>query len=122
MIGEMHMSREVIFMGWDRPATGRERLSGDLFQEVLEYLGRLQGAGKIDSFETVLLGPHGGDLNGFMLLRGDRDQLNALQASEEWQTYLTRGGIYLEGFGAVRGVTGEGVMEWMALWTEVMPA
>jgi hypothetical protein len=108
-------------MGWNRAVAGRERLSGALFQEFVEYLGGLQGAGKIDSFETVFLGPHGGDLNGFFLIRGERGQLDDLQATEAWQTYITRAGIYLEGVGAVRGVTGEGVMQWMAMWNEAVP-
>jgi hypothetical protein len=115
------MSTEVIFMGWNRAVAGRERLSGALFQEFSEYLGGLQGAGKIDSFEPVFLGPHGGDLNGFFLIRGEGGQLDAILASDEWQTYITRGGIYLEGVGVVRGVTGDGVMQWMATWNRVLP-
>jgi len=31
--------------------------------------------GEIESFEMVLLEPHGGELGGFILLRGDQDKL-----------------------------------------------
>jgi hypothetical protein len=96
-------------------------MSSEHFQEVVQFLGGLQGGGKIDSFETVLLTPHGGDLNGFMLIRGDASQISELQASEEWQMHVTRAGFHLAGFGAVRGVTGEGVMAWMARWNQLLP-
>lgn len=115
------MSTNLIFMGWNRPATGREAQGGQLFQEFSQYLGGLQQAGTIQSSETVLLNPHGGDLNGFFLIRGDSTKLDALQSSEEWQTYVTRGGMLMEGLGTVRGATGEKVMEWMNLWTNLIP-
>jgi hypothetical protein len=113
------MSANVIFMGWNRPVTGRETQSGQLFQEVMQYLGGLQQAGTIQSFDTVLLSPHGGDLNGFFLIRGESTKLDALQASEEWLAHVTRGGIVMEGLGVVRGATGELIMEWMNLWNKL---
>ncbi|MGD2049318.1 MAG: hypothetical protein PVH03_07480 [Chloroflexota bacterium] len=115
------MSSHVIFFGWTRSIPGREKISAEHFQEFVDYLGKLQQEGAIDSFEPVLLTPHGGDLNGFFLIRGDSDSLNALQASDEWLTHQIRGGQHLEGAGSVRGVTGELVMEWMSRWTSLLP-
>ena len=115
------MSANVIFMGWNRSVAGREAQAGQLFQEFVQFLGGQQQAGTIQSFETVFLNPHGGDLNGFFLIRGESNKLDALQSSEEWHTYVTRAGMLLEGLGAVRGATGELVMEWMNLWTKVIP-
>ena len=71
---------------------------------------------------TVLLANHGGDLNGFFLIRGDRAQLDAVVNSDEWLTHQTRGGYHLEGSGTVRGVINEGVMEWMNRWTQLISA
>jgi hypothetical protein len=116
------MSYNVIFMGWNRPVPGREALTAEYFQESLKYLGELQQAGTIQSFQTVLLNPHGGDLNGFMLILGESTKLDALAVSEEFQASVTRSGLLLEGFGAVRGATGELVMEWMARWAAAIPA
>jgi hypothetical protein len=115
------MSTEVIFYGWNRSVPGREQVSAAHFQEYLGYLGELQQNGDIDSFEVVLLGPHGGDLNGFFLIRGNNDQLNALQASDAYLNHVVRGGLHLEGAGAIRGVTGEGVMDWMNRWAGALP-
>ncbi|HSR30912.1 MAG TPA: hypothetical protein VLY63_10130, partial [Anaerolineae bacterium] len=73
------MSYNVVFVGWDRAVPGRETASLELFQEFHVYLGGLQGQGTIDSFETVLLAAHGGDLNGFVLIRGEQGKLDAMQ-------------------------------------------
>ena len=115
------MGDSVIFLGWNRAVPGRERASGELFTESLQYLGGLQQAGGIDSFEPVLLTAHGGDLNGFIMIRGDSGQLNAMVASDEWRALVTRGGLLLEGLGVVRGVAGELLMQSMARWTENIP-
>jgi len=115
------MGTNVIFIGWNRAVADREAQAAALFQEFMQYLGGLQQAGTIQSFDTVLLSPHGGDLNGFFLIRGETTKLDALQSSEEWLTYVTRAGMLLEGSGAVRGATGEMVMEWMNLWSKVIP-
>lgn len=116
------MSNNIIFVGWNRPVPGREQSSAQLFQEFSQYVAGLQQSGAIDSFETVLLSLHGGDLNGFFLIRGDADQLNSLRATEEWMVYEIRSGLNLEGAGTVLGVNNEGVMEWMNLWMKSIPA
>jgi hypothetical protein len=111
------MGDSVVFVGWNRAIPGREAAAAQVFQDVQQYLGGQQAAGGIDSFETVLLGVHGGDLNGFILIRGEYDKLNAMVATKEWLTLVTRSGLAMEGTGVVRGVTGEGVMRWMSVWS-----
>ena len=116
------MGTNVVFMGWDRPTLGRERVAAALFQEVMQYLGGLQQAGTIQSFDSVFLNPHGGDLNGFTFIRGDSGKLDALLSSETWETYMTRAGLALDGFGYLRGVTGELLMKQMDGYMRALPA
>ncbi len=116
------MSHNVLFFGWNRSVPGREATSAAHFQEFVQYLSRLHGEGAIDSFETVLLAQHGGDMNGFFLIRADGARLNTMEGSDEWMGHLTRAGMHLEGSGVVRGVTGELVMEWMGRWMELLPS
>ena len=40
--------------------------------------------------EVVRLYPHGGDLYGFILVRGSQEQLNGLQADEEFMRFNAR--------------------------------
>lgn len=59
----------------------------------------------------MFLNPDGDDLNGFIFIRGDSDKLETLLSSEAWETYMTRAGLALDGFGCLRGVTGELLMK-----------
>jgi DNA-binding LytR/AlgR family response regulator len=111
----------MILFGWNRSVPGHERLSAEHFSEFVQYLGGLQQAGAIQSFDAVFLDIHGGDMNGFFLVRGANAQLNDLVDSETWVTHMTRASLHMEGAGVVRGVTGELVMQRMALWTQQLP-
>ena len=116
------MSSNVVFVGWNRSIPGREGTSAAHFQEFAQYVGGLQQTGAIQSFEAVLLDPHGGDLNGFFLIRGESAKLDAVIASDAWGMHITRAELHLEGVGAIRGATGELVMERMALWSNLISA
>ena len=116
------MNSNVIFFGWNRAIPGRERLSAGHFQEFVKYLGGLQGNGTIQSFDVVLLNAHGGDMNGFFLIRGESGKLGKLVVSQDWVTHMARATLHLEGSGAVLGVTGEALTERMQLWTSLLPA
>lgn len=101
------MADGILFLGWGNPVRGRERNALTVFQESVEYWGRLQGDGQIESFQVVLLGPHGGDLNGFAVLHGDPAKLDDVRRSDEFQRMLTRANLIVDSLGAVPGVTGD---------------
>lgn len=116
------MASNVLFFAWNRSIPGREKLSAEHFQQFVSYLSGLQKNGTIQSFDTVFLDNHGGDLNGFFLIRGEPSRLDGLVATVEWDTHVIRAQLHLQGFGAVRGVTGQGVTDRMNLWTKHLPA
>jgi hypothetical protein len=115
------MGSNTILFGWNRSLPGRENHSSEHFSDFVEYLGTLQKKGTIESFDTVFLEPHGGDLNGFFLLRGDPSDLDGLIASEEWSNHMVRATMHLDSSGAVRGFTGEAVMRRMDIWRNNIP-
>ena len=86
------MAEAALLIGWGPPVRGREAKGLDVFNESIEYWGRLQQDGRIESFEVVLLYPHGGDLGGFAPLRGSHDQLNEVGGDEEFLRLTTRAG------------------------------
>ncbi len=116
------MGSNAVFFGWNRPIPGREHLSAGHFQDFVKYLEEQQQKDLIQSYEVVILNSHGGDMNGFFLIRGENDQLDTLVASEEWENHMIRAGIHLEGSGAIRGLTGDLVVKRMELWTKGIPA
>ena len=95
------MADAALFIGWGQVVRGREKRAVQVFNESVEYWGGLQGDGKIEDFEVVLLTPHGGDLQGFALLRGSEDQVAALRADEEFGRRVARADLIVESQGVV---------------------
>jgi hypothetical protein len=114
------MAEAGLFVGWGAPVRGREAKGLEVFNEGIEYWGRLQQEGRIESFEVVILGPHGGDLAGFALLRGSRDQLDALDADEEFLLLTARAGLIVEGLGLVRAALGESLGQQVAIYQKAL--
>ncbi|HEU4785099.1 MAG TPA: hypothetical protein VFS83_17310, partial [Ktedonobacterales bacterium] len=84
------MANAALFIGYGPVVAGRAQQALQVFGEAVQYYGRLQQQGQIESFEPVFLEPHGGDLSGFILLRGDRDKLNSARYSEEFLRLTNR--------------------------------
>ena len=90
-----------LFIGWGAARPGREAAASKVFAEALAYWPALQAAGEIETFETVILGYHGGDLGGFFLLRGDPERLGRLSMSPEFQRLTNRASAVAESVGVV---------------------
>ena len=116
------MGSNVMLFGWNRSVPGREKVSAQHFEEFVKYLGAQQQKGAIQTFDVVFLDPHGGDLNGFFLIKGDSAKLDALVSRTEWITHITRAALHLDGSGAIRGLTGDEIRGRMALWTSLIPS
>jgi hypothetical protein len=101
------MAERGLFIGWGQSVRGREAKGLEVFNEAVAFAGRLQEEGRIESSEIVLLGPHGGDLYGFQLLRGSRENLDAVQADEEFQRITFRADLIVERLGVVPALLGE---------------
>lgn len=96
----------LIFIGWNKAEVGRESKAHEHFGEFIGWCTELQSKGNIESFEPCILQAHGGDMNGFVVLRGQPAKLDDLVKSEQWIQHVMRGNLNLSGFGAVRGYAG----------------
>jgi hypothetical protein len=113
------MAGEALFIGWGAVARGREKQSLQVFQESVEYYGRLQQEGRIDGFDVYLLSPHGGDLDGFVILRGNRQALAEIRFSEEFERLLGRATAIIDGLGVVPAYSGEALAAQMGIFEQV---
>jgi hypothetical protein len=95
------MAKFGLLVGWAGPVRGREAQAATVFAEAFRLWKRLERQGLIEGWEAVLLEPHGGDLGGYFLLRGKRQQLADLRASEELIRLGRRASQVLEGYGVV---------------------
>ena len=112
------MANGVLFIGWNRPIPGREQQAMDLFQRAMEYYAKSQSDGKIESFEPVLLNHHGGDLNGFILIKGDEEKLMELWREDTFVDSVIEADYCLENFGVIKGAVSEKVADILSRWSK----
>jgi len=103
----------VLLIGWNRPVAGREKAALELFTYSMGYWNELKSCGQIASFEPVLLTTHGGDLNGFILIKGEQAKLDALRNTDKFLDLITKVAINVDGVGVIAGWSGESLMNQM---------
>ena len=113
------MANAVIFLGWSRPSVGREQQALQVFQKSLEFYGKLQSDGRIESYEPVILAAHGGDLNGFVLLRGDAEKLAEIRRDETFIDLVVEAEYCVDGFGLIDGYIGDGLNDIISRWAKL---
>ena len=116
------MADAGLFIGWGQVVRGREGPAVDGFNEFVEFLGQQQADAGIESFEICFLEPHGGDLEGFILVRGTTEQMNSLDDNDEFLHHMTRASLRVENLGVVRAALGEGVARQMTIYQEEIGA
>lgn len=102
------MSESALFIGFGDLKQGRESAGPKIFGEAMGYFDGLQRQGLIESYEPVMLAAHGGDLGGFVLVRGEEEKLARILSTDEWRTLATRADYVAEHFGVVRAFLGGG--------------
>lgn len=112
------MATAGMFVGWSTPVRGREEAGLDVFSEALALEAQLQEEGAIESFEVVLLSPHGGGLNGFILVRGSEDQIAAVHQRDDFQRINARASLVVDDFGVIDASIGEGIAEQLSNYRE----
>ncbi|HMJ03162.1 MAG TPA: hypothetical protein VK506_09475 [Conexibacter sp.] len=113
------MANYALFIGWGSVVRGREELSLQVFQETVEFWARSQQDGQIDGFEPFFLEPHGGGLSGFMMVYGQREQLDRLRASEEFERVMLRADAVVDELGVVTAYAGEALARQMSRFQEM---
>jgi hypothetical protein len=114
------MADRVLFIGWDRVVPGREKQAIDLFQKSMQLYTKIQFEGGFESFDVILLDAHGGDLNGFSIIKGNADNIAEVRKNITWIEYMVEAGYCLEGVGAVDGYIGEGINVTMTLYMKLI--
>jgi len=93
---------------------------GILLNRRLQFWGKLQSEGRIESFEPVLLTQHGGDLNGFVTVRGEAGKLSEIREDDTFTDLIVEAGYCLEGFGVVAGFIGDGLADRFSRWSKLI--
>lgn len=112
------MTDAALFIGWGDTKPGREKQAVMLFKESLAYMTKLVSEGIVASVEPFFLEPHGGDLEGFWVLRGDLDKLSALRIDDDFQRFAVRAQANVDGFRVIAATTGERLNQHMAWFAQ----
>ena len=112
------MADSGLFIGWGEVVRGREDRALDVFNETLELYGQMQADGRIEDFEVALLNPHGGELQGFVMLRGSEAQIDAVGRDEDFQRVMTKGSLVGDQLGIIPAAINEGLARAMAIYQE----
>ncbi len=115
------MSDHGLFIGFGIPVRGREARAVEVFNESMQYYAGLQQKGTITSFEVALLEFHGGELGGFVLLRGEREKIAMLRVDPEFQGLQTRASLAVENIGVVGAVLGAELQRQMGDYINELP-
>jgi hypothetical protein len=103
------MANAILFLGWNRPHPGtEEKAYGFLTTEAMQQLKKWEGK-YFERVELLGLTPHGGELNGCIILFGRREKLDELRRTDEFEALSMRLGSMLDKYGVVPGVNWEGV-------------
>jgi hypothetical protein len=112
----------TIMFGWNKPLQGREGIAGELFTQTINFYEKCKTSGKIESYEPVFLSSHGGDLNGFFLIKGTHEQIDNLVCNDEFVDITMRANHCLSHVGVIHGFTGNMVNECMQKWMKTIPS
>lgn len=112
----------VLFVGWGGTIPGREHQGLETYHEWISVLDELKSKGEIEDFQTFLLNPHGGELDGFTIIYADPPKLFELMAREDFDRLRRRALREQAKFSIIPAVTGELVEhEFKLLEEEVLP-
>ena len=114
------MAEAGLFIGWGQAVRGREAKGLQVLNEGVEFWTGQQESGAIESFEVVLLAPHGGDLAGFALVRGSQAQIAAVRANADFQRITTRAEMIVDQLGIIDAALGDGLGPVIARYQDVI--
>jgi len=103
-------------MGWNRAYVGLEKQSMKVFQKGIEYLSKLQKDSRIESYDIVTLTPHGGDLNAFVMVRGEGQKLAEILRDAAFAQIVSEANFCIQGYGVVTGSIGAGAIKALTHW------
>ena len=116
------MNETALFVGWGGVYPGREKTALEGYHEWVKILEQLKLAGEIDDFQTVVLGPHGGQLDGFTLVFGDPLKLMQINERDDIHLLQLRSEREFAHFSVLPAIVGQRVeQEFKLLEEEILP-
>lgn len=110
--------KAALLVGWGPIIPGREKTAAQVLDEAMHYLTAAKEQGRLDTIDVVLLEPHGGDMHGFVLLRGEQDALARLRHEPEFLRTIVAVQLVHEKVRVTGAYTGAEMQALMQIWGE----
>ena len=110
------MADRVLLITWGENFAGREERGLEVFNEAVGSYGKMQQEGRIESFDVVLLGPNGGQMEGYIAVRGSAEQLAAVREDEEYRRIMVDASLVVQHLNVSEGYCNEGVARMMEVY------
>jgi hypothetical protein len=114
------MAEAALCTVWGEPVPGREKQALNIYNDVIQYWGRLQQEGKIERFDVTVLTPSGGDVTGFLVVRGTAEQIDSVRRTKEYQQLLNRVQLVVSHLRNNDAFVDEGLVQIMRQYQEVV--
>lgn len=104
------MANACLFIGWNRPHPAREKEAwGFLMGEGAAMLEKFRAEGFFESMETIALTAHRSDMNGFIVLLGERAKLDEMRRTDAFEMFSFKMSALLDRYGVVPGLNKTGI-------------
>lgn len=115
----MANEKAMLFIGANRPIAGRENDAMNLWTETGGWLDAQQKKGFFSRWDGFWLTAHGGDMNSAFVCYGDRAKLDEWRRTDEFEAWVFRAQMCLDGIGVIPGVNYAAAQETMGRMRKV---
>jgi len=102
---------------WGENIPGREARGLEVFNETLQFWGRMQSEGKVESFEVALLAT-GGPVDGFIFARGDAETLAQITNDDEYRRLVIKANLVVRDVCVSQALINGGLAHGMELYQD----
>jgi hypothetical protein len=111
------MADAGVMITWGENIPGREARGLEVFNETIQFWGRMQSEGKVESFEVALLAA-GGPVDGFIFARGDTETLAQVTSSDEHTRLVIKASMVVSDVCVSSALINEGLAHGMELYQD----
>jgi hypothetical protein len=112
----------ALFVGWGGTYPGRERSGLHTYHEWIRILDEAKDRGEIEDWQSFVLAPHGGELDGFTLVFAEPVKLMQLTEREDVQRLRMHAVREQAKFSMIFAFTGERIeQDFKLLEEEILP-
>jgi hypothetical protein len=117
----MAVEHNTIIISWNQVIPGREAQAGELFASRFAFLEKLRKSGRLESWEPLIMSPHGGAPLGMFILRGTHENLTWLWDDGEFQEHNMRAMHLLTEFSVLPAFGGKAASDVLSIWAKASP-